>query len=72
MVPVHTSVARQQRPQPQSVWPRLQRAGQVPDTHTWPQGQPVGHEAGAHWNCSGVAGFELRLHVLPEGHVPAQ
>lgn len=72
MVPLHSSVARQQRPQPQSVWPRLQSGAQVPDTHTCPQGQPVGHDAGAHWYCSGVAGFELRLQVLPEGQAPAQ
>ena len=72
MVPEHTSKLVQQRPQPQSVWPRPQSGAHVPDTHTWPQGQPVGQAAGAHWYWSGVAGLVLRLQVLPVGQVPAQ
>jgi len=58
--------------QPQRVCVRLQSDAHEPDTQTCPQAHPPGHDDGAHWYCVGVAGFELRLHVLPEGHVPAQ
>lgn len=71
-MPTQVSVAPQQRPQPHSVCPRPQMGAHTPATHTCPHEHPVGHDAGAHWYCSGVAGFELRLQVLPLGHVPAQ
>ncbi len=72
MVPTQLSPLRQQAPQPQRVSPRAQRAAQEPDTQICPQAHPPGHDAGAHTYWFGVMGFELRLHVLPEGHVPGQ
>ncbi len=72
MVPTQLSPVRQHWLQPHRVSPRAQRATQVPDTQICPHAHPPGHDAGAHWYWLGVAGLELRLHVLPVGQTPGQ
>lgn len=69
---MQVSLKRQQL-QPHCVSPAVQRSTQAPSTQTCVQPLHMGvHEAAAHWNCVGVAGFVLMLHVRPVGQLPGQ
>ena len=68
---MQVSPGRQQRLQLHTVSPAAQRLTQVPRMHTWPQGQPPGHEAGAHWYRRGLD-IGTSLQVDPAVQAPGQ
>ena len=72
--PVHTCEPAQQLLQPQMRVPGAQSETQVPKLHTWPQAQPVGHDAGAQKRCvlSTVSRVQTRPSTQRPTHWPPQ
>lgn len=66
--PEHTCVPRQHELQPHNLLPAEQTLVHAPKAHTWPQGQPDGHEAATH--AKWVMSVASRAQVRPVGQVP--
>jgi len=65
---VQTCDPAQQLLQPQMRVPGAQSETQVPKLHTWPQAQPVGHDAGAQKRR--VGSTVSRVHTRPSAQRP--
>jgi hypothetical protein len=72
--PLQTCDPAQQLLQPQMRVPGAQSETQVPKLHTWPQAQPVGHDAGAQnrWAVSTVSRVQTRPSMQRPTHWPPQ